>query len=79
MRHAKTEWGINVTVFVKRHEITIKELCDKADVAESTLYAVLTGKTPGREVVAKVDEYMERYEATRQAKHLATPFEGAKA
>jgi len=78
VRYGKTEWGLNVKMFTQRYGITIKELCEQADVAESTLYAMLTGKTPGREAVAKVDAFMERYEATHSKRHLSTPFEEAK-
>jgi transcriptional regulator with XRE-family HTH domain len=79
MRYAKTEWGINLKVFSMRHGITLAEIAESCGVSKSSLMQVIIGKTPGIEIVPKVDAFMDEYAATHDpaAKRAVTPLDGA--
>ena len=77
MRHKKNAWGMNVTIFTKRYGITIKELCKRAGVAESSLYAMMVSVIPGTAAKVKIDSFIDQYEATHRPGHLSKPLEEA--
>jgi len=64
-KYPKTEWGIDVTVFMARYGMSLKDLCEYADVREPSLQATMIGKTPGVDTIAKVDAYMTKIESEK--------------
>jgi len=76
MRYQKTEWGIRVKIFSQRYGITLKDLSEAAGVKASVLYQVLIGKTPGTDLVPKVEAFMERYEADNRPEPVLKTFAG---
>ena len=65
MRHVRTEWGTRLKMFSLKYGITIEEICNRAGVKPSTVYAMIIGKTPGFRSTPKIDEFMARYEAAQ--------------
>ena len=66
MRWPKTEWGIKVINFKERYGMTMVEIARAAGVKLPVLRLVIVGKTPGYEIVDKVDAFIEKHEATHQ-------------
>ena len=58
-----TEFGIEVRVFTAKTGMSVKELAEKADVKYTTLVETTTGRCAGHELIPKVREFMEQYEA----------------
>ena len=73
-RYQKTPWGIKIINFKERYGMTLKELSTRAGVKVSVLRQVMIGKTPGYEIVGKVDSFISDYEARHEAKPLLTTF-----
>ncbi len=73
MLYAKTEWGMKVVSFTKRYGISQKSLCERVGVKQATLSAVRIGKTPGADLVRKIDMFIKQYEAEHVPRYALTP------
>lgn len=63
MRYGKTEWGLSLKMYTQRYGITLKQVAAAAEVPYPTLLQVIIGKTPGYNVVPKVDAFVADYVA----------------
>lgn len=77
MRWPKTEWGIKVINFKERYGLTLIAIAEGAGVKESVLRQVMIGKTPGYEIVEKVDAFLADYETTHTPGPKLAPFKEA--
>ena len=68
MRYQKTEWGLTVTLFVDRYGLTKKQIAKACGVSYNTMLQVLIGKTPGEQIIPKVEEFMRQYAAKADPK-----------
>ncbi|OPZ65861.1 MAG: hypothetical protein BWY85_00220 [Firmicutes bacterium ADurb.Bin506] len=59
----KTEFGLELLQFCARYGITYKQVAEDAGVKHSTLVECTTGRCAGHELIPKVRQYMEDYEA----------------
>lgn len=67
MKKLKSPFGVEVYKFLSDTGMTVAELANHAGVKETTLRAVVYGKTPGNKVVPAVLAYMD----DRQRKEAA--------
>lgn len=58
----KTEFGIELAMFLARNNMTIKEVSEKAGVKYSTLVETTTGRCAGHDLIPIVREFMREYE-----------------
>lgn len=58
----KTEFGIELAMFLARNNMTIKEVSEKAGVKYSTLVETTTGRCAGHDLIPIVREFMRTYE-----------------
>lgn len=77
-RWPKTQWGKKVSNFKDKYDIPFKSLAAAADVNIASLHQVMIGKTPGYDIVEKVDKFIADYEATHTAGPTFSQFEGAR-
>ena len=60
-RYKKTEWGLKVASFSQQYGLTLTEIARLSGVTYSTFHQVRIGKTPGTDVIPKVDAFMVKY------------------
>ena len=75
VRYAKTPWGIMVKTFTHQYGVTLKQICNENGVAESTLHAMLVGRTPAYDKKEKIDAYIEKYMAENEPLQQMRPIE----
>jgi predicted transcriptional regulator len=49
-------------MFSQKYGLTLKQIADGAGVKVSVLYQVQIGRTPGNDIVPKVDAFIAEYE-----------------
>ena len=62
MRKAKTDFGIEISVFKAQTGLNLKEIAELAGVKYSTLVETTTGRCTGTELVPKVRRFMATYQ-----------------
>lgn len=62
-RYRKTPWGRKVSDFSDEYGITIKEIAALSGVNYNTLLQVRIGRTPGEQIIEKVEAFMKEYKS----------------
>jgi transcriptional regulator with XRE-family HTH domain len=74
MRYPKSPWGLKVKMFSQQYGLTLKDIAERSGVKVSVLYQVQIGKTPGREIIPKVDAFIAAHESSNRPAPLLTTF-----
>lgn len=62
MRRAKTDFGIEISVFKAQTGLNLKEIAERSGVKYSTLVETTTGRCAGTELKPKVRKFMATYQ-----------------